>query len=63
LAGVDWSGFSVKDSGIGMTAEQVGKRLQAFSRAEVSTPKKYGGTGLVLVSRRRFCQMMGGRRR
>jgi signal transduction histidine kinase/DNA-binding response OmpR family regulator len=58
--GVDWISFSVKDSGIGMSPEQMGKLFQAFSQAEVSTSKTYGGTGLGLVLSRRFCQRMGG---
>jgi signal transduction histidine kinase/CheY-like chemotaxis protein len=52
--------FSVSDTGIGMTPEQLGKLFQAFSQAETSTQKKYGGTGLGLAITRRFCQMMGG---
>jgi len=60
MVGVDWIGFSVKDSGIGMAPEQMGKLFQAFSQAEISTSKNYGGTGLELVLSRRFCQMMGG---
>lgn len=60
MDGVDWISFSVKDSGIGMTTEQMGKLFQAFSQAETATSKKYGGTGLGLVLSRRFCQMMGG---
>lgn len=59
MDGVDWISFSVKDSGIGMTTEQMGKLFQAFSQAETATSKKYGGTGLGLVLSRRFCQMMG----
>jgi signal transduction histidine kinase/DNA-binding response OmpR family regulator len=58
--GVDWMSFSVKDSGIGMSPEQMGKLFQAFSQAEVSTSKTYGGTGLGLVLSRRICQRMGG---
>jgi signal transduction histidine kinase/DNA-binding response OmpR family regulator len=58
--GVDWISFSVKDSGIGMSPEQMGNLFQAFSQAEVSTSKMYGGTGLGLVLSRRFCQRMGG---
>jgi signal transduction histidine kinase len=38
----------------------MGRLFQAFSQAEASTSKKYGGTGLGLVLSRRFCQMMGG---
>ena len=47
-------------SGIGMTEDQLGKLFQAFTQADASTSRKYGGTGLGLVISRRFCQMMGG---
>jgi signal transduction histidine kinase/DNA-binding response OmpR family regulator len=52
--------FAVSDTGIGMTDEQLGRLFQAFSQAEKSTAKKYGGTGLGLVITRNFCQMLGG---
>jgi signal transduction histidine kinase len=52
--------FTVSDTGIGMTPEQLGKLFQAFTQADASTSKKYGGTGLGLVLCRNFCQMMGG---
>lgn len=52
--------FRVSDTGIGMTAEQLGRLFQSFQQADVSTHRKYGGTGLGLVISRRFCQMMGG---
>src|SRR5262249_7129383 len=52
--------FQIADSGIGMTAEQLGKLFNAFTQADASTTRKYGGTGLGLVISRRFCQMMGG---
>jgi adenylate cyclase len=58
--GRDWITLSVTDTGIGMTAEQLGKLFQEFSQASSATASKYGGTGLGLVISRRFCQMMGG---
>jgi CheY-like chemotaxis protein/anti-sigma regulatory factor (Ser/Thr protein kinase) len=52
--------FQVRDTGIGMTPEQMGRLFQAFAQADASTSSKYGGTGLGLAISRRFCQMMGG---
>ncbi|HET7248603.1 MAG TPA: GAF domain-containing protein, partial [Gemmatimonadales bacterium] len=52
--------FRVSDTGIGMTAEQLGRLFEAFAQAEASTASKYGGTGLGLAISRRLCQMMGG---
>jgi len=46
--GRDWITLAVTDTGIGMTAEQMGKLLQEFSQASSTTASKYGGTGLGL---------------
>ncbi len=50
----------VRDSGIGMTQDEIGRLFEPFSQADASTSRKYGGTGLGLAITRRFCQLMGG---
>lgn len=52
--------FRVTDTGIGMTQEQLQRIFKAFTQADASTTRKYGGTGLGLTISRHFCQMMGG---
>ena len=58
--GRDWITFQIADTGIGMTPEQMGKLFQAFTQADPSTTRQYGGTGLGLVITKKFCEMMGG---
>ena len=52
--------FTVRDSGIGMTDEQIGRLFQAFTQADTSTTRNYGGTGLGLTITKHFCTMLGG---
>ncbi len=52
--------FAVKDSGIGMNEEQIGRLFQAFTQADASTTRNYGGTGLGLTITKHFCVMLGG---
>ena len=60
VQGQDWIEFSVRDSGIGLTPEQAEKIFDAFTQADPSTTRRYGGTGLGLTITRKFCHMMGG---
>tara|TARA_Y100001001_G_scaffold157628_1_gene176052 strand:+ start:9 stop:1295 length:1287 start_codon:yes stop_codon:yes gene_type:complete len=56
----EWISFSVLDSGIGMTPEQMDGLFESFTQAEASTTRRFGGTGLGLAITRHFCHMMGG---
>ncbi len=51
--------FSVKDEGIGMTDEQLNRLFKAFTQADMSITRKFGGTGLGLVISQKLIQAMG----
>jgi signal transduction histidine kinase/DNA-binding response OmpR family regulator len=52
--------FVIRDTGVGMTPDQLAKLFQNFVQADASTTKRYGGTGLGLAITKRFCQALGG---
>jgi signal transduction histidine kinase/CheY-like chemotaxis protein/HPt (histidine-containing phosphotransfer) domain-containing protein len=57
----DWLRFEIRDTGIGLTPEQMQRLFRPFEQADSSTARKYGGTGLGLSICHRLCEMMGGR--
>ena len=56
----DWIVFTVKDTGIGMTPDQLARVFNPFTQGDSSSTKKYGGTGLGLTITKKYSKMMGG---
>ena len=53
--------FSIKDTGLGISRENITRLFQPFSQVDTSIAHQYGGTGLGLAISKRLAEMMGGK--
>ncbi len=56
----DWLVFEISDTGIGIGQDKISEIFAAFTQADASTTRKYGGTGLGLTISKNFCEVLGG---